>query len=437
MLKTFKRGGIHPNPNKLTAGGDVIPVEAPVMLSVLFTQSIGAPARCKVKPGQHVEAGELIGEAGGFISANVHSPVAGTVRKVEPIRDLQGIWRPGVIIEANPEQTAPVLPDSQVGDVDSIEPAQIVAAVAAAGIVGAGGATFPTNVKLSVPDGKSVDTVIINGAECEPYLTCDDTLMRHDPLAVVDGLRLIMRVTGASRGVIAIENNKKEAIAALSVVAAQYPGLSVEPLRTRYPQGGEKQLIYAVTRRVVPAGALPVDVHVVVDNVATAALVSQAVRSGKPFTSRLVTVTGPELERPGDYLVPVGTPVSYLIELAGGVPADTGKIIAGGPMMGRAVSYPDAPSTKGLSGVLVLPVSESKRGKVAPCIKCGRCVEVCPMGLQPNLLANLSSHGLDEETRAKGVLNCIECGSCSYTCPANRPLLDFIRLARTNLRKKK
>lgn len=436
-MKTFKKGGIHPNPSKITAGGKVSEAGIPAMLTINLAQSIGAPARCVVKPLQHVEAGELIAEAGGFVSANIHTPVSGTVKKIEPVRDPQGIWRPGVIIEADPdlpESGSTILSDAEI---DSLTPKQIVEKIAAAGIVGMGGATFPTAVKLSIPEGKSIDTVILNGAECEPYLTCDDTLMRNKASEIAEGLRLIMKATGASKGIIGIEHNKPEAITAMKEAVAGLHDISVEALRTKYPQGGEKQLIYALTRRTVPAGGLPLDVHVVVDNVATAYSITQAVRRGTPLTSRLVTVTGPELRDPGDFLVHIGTPISELIQMAGGDPDKAGKIIAGGPMMGRAVSHPDAPSTKGLSGVLVLPADMAERKESESCIRCGRCVDVCPMGLQPNLLMNLGLHGLYEETRIHGALNCLECGSCSYICLAHRPILDYIRLSRQNLRKKK
>lgn len=438
-MKTFKRGGIHPNPNKFTAGTAIREVEASQMCVVSLAQSIGAPARCIVKPGQIVKRGEKIGEPGGFISAAVHSPVDGVVKKVEPIRDPQGLWQPGVIIERAEAQEIPTLSSYDVEnfDIDTLSPQQIIEKVKDAGIVGAGGATFPTHVKLSIPPGKNVDIVMLNGAECEPYLTCDDTLMRNQPSKIILGMRLIMKAVGASRGIVGIEANKPEAIKAMKKAADGMKDITVETLKTAYPQGGEKQLIYALSHRIVPAGGLPADVGVVVDNVATAYCIAEAVAGGSPMVSRLVTITGPALTNPGNFLVNIGTPISTLIEAAGGHPEQIGKIVAGGPMMGRAVSYPDAPSSKGLSGVLVLPADMSRRGESGACVRCGKCVNACPMGLEPYLLMTYGQLELDDESKEHGVLNCLECGSCSYVCPAVRPILDYIRLSRRRIRSKK
>lgn len=435
-MKHFKIGGIHPDANKITAGGPLKRIEAPQIVSVMLSQSIGAPARAIVKPMQHVEAGEIIGEAAGFVSASVHSPVSGTVKKLEPVRDAQGIWRPAVIIEKDEEQSETTIEDR--GDIlDEISPEEIIRLVGEMGVVGAGGATFPTRVKLSVPEGKSVDFVLLNGAECEPFLTCDDSLMRREADKILRGMRYIMKATGAPRGVVGIEANKPEAISAMKESAMKYPEIEVEPLRTAYPQGSEKQLIEAMTGRRVPAGKLPLDVSVIVDNVATAYNVTEAVELHRPVTERIVTVTGPALSSPADFVVPIGTPISALIEAAGGLPENTGKIIAGGPMMGRAVSNPEAPSVKGLSGVLVLPADMSRRGDAKACIRCGACVRACPMGLEPNLLMTYGEKDMDEEAKKADVLSCLECGSCSYVCPSCRPILDYIRLSRTRLRSKK
>lgn len=313
---------------------------------------------------------------------------------------------------------------------------KIIDAIKAAGIVGLGGATFPTHVKLTLPPGKKADYLLLNGAECEPYLTCDDRLMREHPAEIVRGLELLMKAVDAPKGIIGIEANKPEAIAAMREAAAGNPAISIAELRTAYPQGSEKQLIEALTGRRVPTGGLPIDVGTVVDNVATAYAVRNAVDCGRPLTERLVTVTGPSLANPGNFLVADGTPVSDLIEMAGGLPADTGKIIAGGPMMGRAVSNPEAPAVKGLSGIVVLPRSESERPEAGPCLRCGACVRACPMGLEPYLLMAMGQLHLDDEARDHGVLNCLECGSCSYVCPAARPILDYIKLSRINLKKK-
>lgn len=437
MMKHFKKGGIHPDPCKITAGGAVRRVESPAIVNVMLSQSIGAPARAVVKPGQAVNRGELIAEASGFVSSPIHSPVNGIVKKLEPVRDAQGIWRPAVVIEREEVGSDEYGRHKESDCPDSISAEEIIRKVGDMGVVGAGGATFPTRVKLSVPDGKKVDFVLLNGAECEPYLTCDDTLMRRKPIEILRGMRYIMKATGASRGIVGIEANKPQAIAAMRDAADRYPEIEVDVLRTAYPQGSEKQLIEALTGRRVPAGRLPLDVGVIVDNVATAYNVMEAVELDKPVIERLVTVTGPALTSPGDFLVPVGTPISTLIEAAGGLPDNTGKIIAGGPMMGRAVSNPDAPSVKGMSGVLVLPMEMSRREEAKACIRCGACVRACPMGLEPYLLMTYGERDMDEEARAADVLSCLECGSCSYVCPSARPILDYIRLSRTRLRSKK
>lgn len=437
MLKTFRIGGIHPAANKITAGKGLRILERPAEISIMLSQSIGAPAKAVVKVNDHVEAGQLIAEAGGFVSANIHTPYAGTVKKLDNVRDPQGIWRPAVIIAVDEEQNGIPSCERTPDQIDALSPRDIIRMVGDAGIVGAGGATFPTRVKLSIPEGKYADTVILNGAECEPYLTCDDTLMRSEAIHITEGILLIMKAVGAKHGIVGIEANKPEAFRAMTEAANGHSNIQVVKLKTKYPQGSEKQLIYACTKRVVPAGGLPVDAHVVVDNVATAFFIEQAVRTGRPVTERIVTVTGPGLSDPGDFLVPTGVSIDALIQAAGGMPEDTGKVIAGGPMMGRAVSCLTAPSTKGLSGVLVLPEKESLRGPVSPCLRCAKCVSVCPMGLEPYLLMTYCQREMDDEAREHGVLNCLECGSCSYTCPSSRPLLDFIRLSRQRLRKKK
>lgn len=443
-MKRFKKGGIHPASNKITAGLPIRGVVECGLYYVMLSQNIGAPASAIVKPGQHVEKGERIADPTGFISVPVHSPVEGVVKKIEPVRDPQGIWRQCVIIEADAVNRNFTIPSDSAFDLEKAgkiyqeyTPRQIVDGVHEAGIVGAGGAAFPTHVKLSVPKGKKAEFVLLNGAECEPYLTCDDSLMNHSPRKIIEGMRLIMKAVDAPKGIVGIESNKPRAIAAMKEAAEDYPEISVETLRTAYPQGSEKQLIYALTGREVPNGGLPIDVGAIVDNVTTAWCVADAVIDGNCMCSRLVTVTGKELSNPGDFLVPVGTPISVLMEAAGGIPSDTGKVIAGGPMMGKAVSNLDAPAVKGMSGILVLPEAQSRRPSVYPCIKCGKCMEACPMGLEPYLLMTFGERNMDEDALAHGVMNCLECGSCSYICPSARPILDYIRLSRQRIRANK
>lgn len=445
MLKRFKNGGIHPSPMKLTAGDPIQKTKAPREVRLFLSQHIGAPAKCIVKPGEEVEAGQKIAEAGGFVSAPVHTPIAGKVKKIEQVRDAQGIWKEAVIIEALPLEEGTKTPE--IGfpennplrsdkEIEALEPKEIIEIVGEAGIVGLGGAAFPTRVKLSIPEGKKAEVFILNGAECEPYLTCDDALMRQYAREILQGLQLLMKATGAPEAIIGIEANKPEAIDALTIATMHVTNISVVPLRTAYPQGGEKQLIQAVTGRVVPAGGLPIDAGVVVDNVATAFAVYRAVKYGEPLTRRVVTVTGIDVKKGGNFIAANGMQTDQLFELAGGVPEDTGKVISGGPMMGRAMSQLEAPLVKGSGGFVMMPRDKSGRGEAGPCVRCSKCVQACPMCLEPYLLQTLGEFDLPEEAKEAGVLNCLECGCCSYVCPSNRPILDFIRLSKIQLRRK-
>ena len=368
-MKTFRKGGIHPPEKKTTAGVPVSRMPLPSELRLMLAQCIGAPARPTVKAGEHIEAGQMVAEAGGFVSAPVHSPVNGTVKKIEPTRTPQGIWQDSIVITPD-EENADLfnLPPRTVEEVTALSPEEIIAIVGECGVVGLGGATFPTRVKLSVPKGKKATAVLINGAECEPCLTCDDALMRTEAEKIIKGTLLIMKATGATEGIVGIVENTPASIREMRKVASA-SGIRIEPLKKKYPQGGEKQLIYAVTGKTVPAGALPIETGCIVDNVATAYAVYEAVYNRRPLTERIVTVTGPELANPGNFIVRNGTSLSDIMAFAGGCPSDTGKIIAGGPMMGRAVSTLESSATKGLSGLVVLPESESSRKPEGPCIR--------------------------------------------------------------------
>lgn len=444
MLKRFRKGGVHPNPMKITAGRPIESTRAPREVRLLLSQHIGAPAKCIVKPNEEVAAGQKIAEAGGFVSAPVHTPIAGKVKKIEIVRDAQGLWKEAVWIEAadNGEETPAEIgfddskPLRSQEEIDALQPKEIIDIVGEAGIVGLGGAAFPTRVKLTIPEGKKAEIFILNGAECEPFLTCDDALMRRYPREIVEGLRYLMKATGTPSGIIGIEANKPEAIRAMQNAVTEWPEIEVVPLKTAYPQGGEKQLIQAVSGRVVPAGGLPIDAGAVVDNVATAFAVFRAVKFGEPLMKRVVTVTGVDLADGGNYIAANGMNTGDLLAIAGGLPENTGKIIGGGPMMGRAVSNVDAPLVKGSGGILVVPEKESRRGKTSPCIRCCRCVTACPMSLEPYLLQSLGEFALADEAKDAGVLNCLECGCCSYVCPSNRPIVDYIRLSKLQLRKK-
>ncbi|MDE5773293.1 MAG: electron transport complex subunit RsxC [Muribaculaceae bacterium] len=449
-LYRFGRGGVHPKENKgFTADKSVAPITPADTLTLLLRQNIGAPSRAVVKKGDTVSRGQMIAEAGGFVGAPIHSPIYGKVVKIENVRDITGYWAEAVILERNPDDHVAATLYEDIDDdlflnvVEQLSPEDIIARIGDAGLVGLGGASFPTRVKFTIPEGKRIDTLIINGAECEPYLTCDDRLMRERPADVIRGALLLSLACRSQRIFIGIEVNKPEAVLRMRKAIDDLSGLierldrrvEVFGLRTRYPQGSEKHLIQAVTDRIVPAGGLPADVRCVVDNVATAFAALQAVVLQRPLTARIVTVTGPELLSPGNFIVENGTTYRHLIDAAGGVPEGSGKIISGGPMMGKAIVSLDAPVTKGVSGVVVLPDTQSHRRAEQPCIRCSRCVSVCAMGLEPYLLMTLSGLHLQQEAEARGVMNCIECGSCQYICPSYRPLLDSIRLTKSIIRK--
>ena len=431
---------------KLTAGKPIKPTRAPQTVRLLLSQHIGAPAKCIVKVGEEVEVGQKIAEAGGFVSAPVHTPIAGKVKKIELVRDAQGLWKEAVLIEAHPLEEGAKVPEVKFDDanplrsdkeIEALESKEIIDIVGEAGIVGLGGAAFPTRVKLSIPEGKKAEIFILNGAECEPYLTCDDALMRAYPREILEGLKFLMKATGASQALIGVEANKPEAIDALTVATMHMQNVEVVPLRTAYPQGGEKQLIQALTGRVVPAAGLPIDAGVVVDNVATAFAVYRAVKFGEPLMKRVVTVTGKSVRKGGNFVAPNGLTSDELFNMAGGVPEDTGKIISGGPMMGRAMSTVEAPLVKGSGGFVMMPEEDSLRNEVSPCVRCCKCVAACPMCLEPYLLQTLGEYDMPEEAKEAGVMNCMECGCCNYTCPSNRPIVDYIRLSKLQVRKLK
>ena len=433
-MKTFKIGGIHPDDNKLSAGSSIQELAIPAEVKVPLAQHIGAPAQPVVAVGDEVKIGQLIAKAGGFVSANVHSPVSGKVKKIEDFVDGNGYKKQAIVIgvEGNVWDESVDCTPGIVREI-KLAPADIIKKIGEMGLVGMGGATFPTHVKLSIPPGKKCDALIINGVECEPYLTSDHRLMLEKGEEVLIGVKILMTALGVDKAFIGIENNKRDAIDHLSKLAAGYPGVTVQPLKLRYPQGGEKQLIDACMGRQVPSGKLPIDVGAVVQNVGTAYAVYEAVQKNKPLIERIVCVTGKPLQKPSNFLVRIGTPISALIDAAGGLPEDFGKVIGGGPMMGRAFTNLDVPVIKGTSGILLMSIAESKRGKTVNCIRCAKCVSVCPMGLEPYLLAKLSTKGMWDAAEPNRIMDCIECGSCNFTCPSYRPLLDYIRLGKNKV----
>lgn len=428
MLRTFRIGGIHPPENKLSAGKPITKLAVPKQVIIPLSQHIGAPAQAVVKKGDLVKVGTLIAKAGGFVSANIHSSVSGKVNKIDNTLDASGYKRPAVLIDVTDDEWEESIDRSETLIKECpFTSKEIIDKIASAGIVGLGGATFPTQVKLTPPPGNKTEIVIINAVECEPYLTSDHSLMMEKGEEILIGVSLLMKAVNVYKAVIGIENNKKDAIAHLTKLAVDYPGIEVMPLQVKYPQGGEKQLIDAVIRKQVKSGALPISAGAVVQNVGTAYAVYEAVQKNKPLIERVVTVTGKGVHNPSNFLVRIGTPMNVLIEAAGGIPENTGKIIGGGPMMGKALISPEVPVTKGSSGILILSKEESVRKPMQNCIRCAKCVNVCPMGLNPTLLMTATEFTNWELAEKNYITDCIECGSCSFTCPANRPLLDYIR----------
>jgi electron transport complex protein RnfC len=429
-LKTFSRGGVHPPEHKLSSGLAIEVLPLPEVVVIPISQHLGAPASVLVNRGDQVRIGQLIAKSAGFVSTNIHSSVSGKVLKVDKFMDSSGYRKMAVQIQVEGDQWM-----EDIDRTDDLVRNTVLRAEAIqkkileAGIVGLGGATFPSHVKLMVPKGKTAEYLLINGVECEPYLTADHALMMERTEEVFAGIQVLMKGLGVDKAIVGIENNKPDAIEKMKQIA-KGSKVAVQGLKVKYPQGGEKQLVQALLKREVPSGGLPIDVGVVVFNVGTALAAYQAVNKNRPLIDRVVTVTGKSLEKPSNFLVRIGTPVSYLIEKAGGLPEDTAKVINGGPMMGKAVSSLDIPVVKGSSGILLINESEARRKEVLPCIRCTKCVTVCPMGLEPYLLMTMSEKGVFERMEAEKVMDCIECGSCSYTCPSSRPLLDYIRLGK-------
>lgn len=432
-MSTFSMGGVHPHDYKeFSAHKPIVDCPLPKKATVLLAQHIGAPAMPVVEKGDKVLVGQLLAKAGGFVSANVSSPVSGTVTKIDSIVDSSGLRTPAIFIDVEGDEWMPDIDRTPEIKRDcTLEPKAIVDKIAEAGIVGLGGACFPTHVKLLPPPGKKAEVLIVNGVECEPYLTNDHQLMLEHGEEILVGIQIVMKALGINRAIIGIEKNKPDAIKHMQELADKVLGVEVKPLKVKYPQGGEKQLIDACIRRQVPSGALPIEVGAVVDNVATLFAIYEAVQKNKPLIDRVMTVTGKHMEKAGNYRVRFGTPISEIINFAGGIPEDTGKIIAGGPMMGRAVSNLEAmPANKRLSALLFMPESESRRPEPSNCIRCAKCVDACPMGLEPYLLAKMSARQDWDGMEKHDVMDCIECGCCLFTCPSNRPLLDYVRLGK-------
>jgi H+/Na+-translocating ferredoxin:NAD+ oxidoreductase subunit C len=437
-LKTFKIGGVHPDDQKLSSKAPISILPIPKIVRIPIAQHIGAPAKIIVERGDMVKTGQVIATHEGFVSSNIHASVSGRVGIIEDVLDSSGFKHPSVSIRTKGDEWDDSIDrsDTLVEDI-TFTPKEIVARIMEAGVIGMGGAGFPSHVKLSVPEGKHVDCLIINGVECEPYLTSDHRLMLEKPKEIIVGIKILMKALGVVRAIIGIEDNKHDAVELFRGLLQEEAGITVEPLEVQYPQGGEKQLIQALLNREVPSGGLPSDIGVIVHNVGTTHAVYEAVQKNKPLIERVITVTGKSVKQPSNFLVRIGTPVIDLLVTAGGIPDDTGKIVAGGPMMGKAIADPDVPVAKGTSGILVIPRDEAKRAEVYNCLHCGKCIEACPMGLEPYRLLILSKKGVSQRAKEEHILDCIECGSCSFVCPSNRPILDYIRLGKTQLRNQK
>ncbi len=434
LLKTFKLGGVHPPENKLSDTQAIQTLNLPEQVIIHISQHMGAPANLLVKKGDKVKTGQLIAKGEAFISANVHSSVSGTIIKIDHAADPSGYKRLAATIKVDEDEWADgIIRDNALQKEVTLSADEIIEKVKENGVVGLGGATFPSHVKLKPPAGKKAEVLIINGVECEPYLTSDHRLMVEKAEEVLTGIQILKKALNVDKAIIGIENNKPDAILKMKEHLPQFQGIEIGALKVKYPQGGEKQLIKALTNREVPSGALPIEVGCVVNNVGTAYAVYEAVQKNKPLIERVVTVTGKALKKPSNFLCRIGTSISFLIEAAGGLPEDTGKIIGGGPMMGKALISSDTPIVKASSGILILSKKESKRTSVLHCIRCARCTVVCPMGLEPYLLAQQAKNQYYEEAEKDRIMDCIECGSCHYACPSGRPLLDYIRLGKNKV----
>ena len=429
-------GGVHPPYNKELAERKAIEeLPMPERLVVYFAQNLGAPPEPVVKKGDVVRRGQVIAEAKAFVSAHVHAPTSGTVKSIDVFPHPVGADMPAAVITPDGEDTWAEGCDVE-RNVESLDPGQIKKIIQEAGLVGMGGATFPTHVKLSPPEHKKINTLIVNGAECEPFLTADHRLMVEHADGVLGGASLFARVLGVEKIIVCIEKNKPDAIDVMRSRASGRKGFSVAPVEVLYPQGAEKQLIYSITRRRVPAGGLPMDVGVLVQNVGTCYAAFEAVRFGRPLIRRVLTVTGRGIAEPKNIMAPIGTPFEDLVKFCGGIDSNTGKVISGGPMMGVAQYSLGASVTKGTSGVVFLLRDEIPQYVSDPCIRCGKCVTACPMRLNPSALSIFVERMAFDEAAEYNVLDCIECGCCAYVCPSRRPLVHHFRRGKVEARKR-
>lgn len=431
MLKTFKKGGVHPPDNKISKDAAIEYLPVPEVAYISLCQHLGAPAKPIVNKGDKVKVGDMIAEASGFISANIHSSVSGVVDKIDEWVDASGYKVPTVVIKVEGDEWNDSIDRSTdlIKDI-KLDAKEIVDRMKQMGIVGLGGAAFPSHVKYMVPEGKKAEYFIVNAVECEPYLTADYRVMMEYPDEIIVGIQIQMKALGVKQAFIGIENNKPKAIELMQQKVQNVEGITVVPLKLKYPQGAEKQLINAILGRTVKSGKLPIDVGCVVDNVGTTLATYYAVQKNKPLFERVVTVTGSKVGKPSNFMTRVGTPVLSLLQKAEANIDETGKAISGGPMMGKALATLDVAVAKGTSGVLLMSQDEAGRGKIQNCIRCGKCVDACPMGLSPYLLSSQIYNKLWDAAEATHIMDCLECGCCQFTCPANRPLVDYLRIGK-------
>ncbi len=433
-MKTFSIGGVHPADNKISCDAAIENFPIPETAYISMSQHLGAPAEPVVAVGDKVKVGQQIANANGFISAPVHSSVSGTVKAIETIKDLAGNPCKAVVITVEGDEWVETIDRSDKIEREiKLDSKAIIAKIQECGVVGLGGATFPTNVKLSPPPGKKAEFLIINAAECEPYLTSDYRVLVEMPEQVLIGASIMMKALNVTQGFVGIEENKPKAIEILKSYASAYPQIKIVTLKKKYPQGGEKQLIDAVVGRRVPSMGLPIDTGAVVQNVGTALAVYEAVQKNKPLFEGILTVTGNCSNQQKNFKHRVGTPISKIIEFTGGIPENAAKVISGGPMMGKAMANLDAPTLKGSSSVLYLTAEQTKRGEESNCIRCGKCIDACPMGLEPYILNKYSRAGRWDDMEAHKIYDCIECGCCQFTCPAYIPLLDHVRYGKAKV----
>ena len=437
LFENTFRHGVHPPEYKSeTSGLPIRQFPFPHLIMLPTVQHLGVPSRIIVREGQEVLRGQLLAEAAGYMSVPLHAPVSGTVRKIANVPTISGKMAPGIYLEAFPGDSQEVIEGNPV-DLETATPEEILQGIQDAGIVGLGGAAFPTHVKLKVPEGKTCEVLILNGIECEPYLTTDHRVMLEQGEDIFMGIRYLLKATGAKRAIIGIEANKPDAAKHLAGMIPEGAPITVEVVPVKYPQGAEKMLVTALLDREVPSGGLPIDVGTLVVNIATTAEIGRLLPHGRGIQERVVTITGPGVKKKGNYLIPIGTPLRFVLEQVG-AEDNISEVYMGGPMMGVAVSNLDISVVKGTSGILVFTEKEVHRPeKVYPCIHCGACVDACPLSLNPSQLGILAKfEAYDKMAEEFNLLDCFECGSCSYVCPSHIPLVQYFRLSKSIVRKR-